>query len=222
MPLRRFDRRGSGLPATWEKNNARLQRRPIHPGHDPRDGPRRREWMWLPPHTRFALMISASRDAPLDDGPYFRIARRLLDAETPDVRDPTSVAAACRAVLARLYEVLKPMLGAGGYETVLGRAVVMSTESTPALGQIGVPRSGPPSESDLVLCLDERGNGNPADAATRLISCFLQFQARLVGTELTSHLLRASWPDSPAELDVPSVHGPPEHRRARRANDRHA
>lgn len=142
------------------------------------------------------------------------LARDLLEAEGLSPEDPDSGARACDAVLRALYDKLRPLVGNGGYETLLGRAAVMAAREYSRLGSLPIPRAGPPSFDQLAGVLEGPDDRPAPKVAELFVAELLAFLGRLLGWALTLVVLRDLWPEvafryDPSELEHSSPPRPP-------------
>lgn len=126
--------------------------------------------------------------------PWLRLARELLSAEGMSVEDPGSVSPAVSRVTDRLHEILHPLVGAGGYRTILGRAVMVVCRSFPDLARIRLPSDEGSWREALTEGVRELPEASRRKVAHALVGEFLGFLVRLVGWSLTLSLLRGPWP----------------------------
>lgn len=136
-----------------------------------------------------------------EGNPRLRLAQELMAEEGASPGDASTSISACASVLAKLYRSLLPLVGNGGYETVLVRAVVLATRLHPPLGDISIPRSGPPSAEALAEELVDQDGTLVCEGAEHLVSEFLGFLGRLVGWSLSLVILRETWPEVVARFD---------------------
>ncbi|HKK92941.1 MAG TPA: hypothetical protein VJ925_05880 [Longimicrobiales bacterium] len=138
---------------------------------------------------------------PPDATPAESLARDLLSAEGYTRDSVESVSDAGAAVLSRLFERLRPVIGAGGFEILLGRAAIVGARVHSELGNLPIPEVGPPSVEELGRVFEDPDGASGLEIATRLLADLLAFLGRLVGWGLTLVLLREVWPDVIASRD---------------------
>ncbi len=129
-------------------------------------------------------------------------ARELMDAEALSLGGDASRIEAGQSVLSRLYEILRPVVGAGGYETILLRALVIAARNESRLGGIDLPKAGAPSVQELTAALGRDSGRSAVEAVESIIAEFMSFLARLVGWPLTMVFLREAWPAVVATHDA--------------------
>lgn len=89
-------------------------------------------------------------------------------------------------VHAKLIAVLGPLLGVAGVQAILARSVKLATGSRvdATAGSIDA----------LHVLLEARGPDEVATTATLVLSAFLSLVTEFIGAELTTAVLRRSWP----------------------------
>ena len=137
-----------------------------------------------------------------------RLAGDILAAERKALDDGSSVPEACAAVLQRLYGKLRPIVGSGGFEMLLGRAVILASRSRPALASLELPPTGPPTAKALadVLAADP---GDPRDPARPLLGELLGFAGYLMGWRLLITVLRGLWPEATSGYEADALEAEP-------------
>ncbi len=123
-----------------------------------------------------------------------RLAGEILSAEDMSVGDPGSASPAVSRVMDRLHDTLHPLVGAGGYRTILGRSVMVVCRNFPDLGRIRLPSDDGSWREPLAVGILELPEASRTKVAHALVEEFLGFLVRLVGWPLTLSLLRRSWP----------------------------
>ncbi len=117
-------------------------------------------------------------------------------------------AGALASVLGTLDDLLRPMIGTGGFGAILGRATVVAAQAHPELGRLPLTGDRVPSPESLAELLGDLEETR--EAGTALLSELLTFMGRLIGWRLTLVLLGEPWPDvvdgySADELDRPAA-----------------
>ena len=133
-----------------------------------------------------------------------RLAHDLLVAEGLRPRDATSAARACSEILDKLHGKLRPIVGNGGFETIVGRAVVLAARRHPAIATVSVPRAGPPPAGDLERVLAEAPD-RAAEIARTLLEELLSFGGHLMGWGFLLPLLRDLWPEATSGHDAATL-----------------
>lgn len=127
------------------------------------------------------------------------LARRLLEAEAHADTDGTaSMVRACHGVLQGLHDGIRPLVGPGGFQWLLGAAALTAATSCPGLGRMAPPREGPPSPTELEAFLDP-----PGHAASTLVAATLTGLVRVIGRPSLLELLRSRWPTVPMPAPPP-------------------
>lgn len=119
-------------------------------------------------------------------------ARRLLLHEAAGTHDPRGLATAAERVCDRLREELTGLIGAGGVEALIGRALAQAQRDFPQL-------NGVEARPDTCFTgLPEALNGTSAEeaeaATTAVIERFLDLLVSLVGEDLGLRPVRKLWP----------------------------
>lgn len=100
---------------------------------------------------------------------------------------------ALATVLGALDDLLRPMIGAGGFGAILGRATVVAAEAHPELGRLPLSGDRVPSTDNLADLLGPLEDA--AEACVALLAELVTFMGRLIGWRLTLVLLTETWPD---------------------------
>ena len=139
-----------------------------------------------------------------DRPPSERLAHQLLVAEGMRPQEAATAARACSEILEKLHGKLRPIVGNGGFETILGRAVILAARRHPSIAEVSVPRTGPPPVADLERIA--------ADAPDRSVETFrslldelLSFGGRLIGWGFLLPLLRDLWPEATSGHDATTL-----------------
>jgi hypothetical protein len=116
------------------------------------------------------------------------LARRLLEAEAGR-RDEPATAAAAEEVFRKLRDRLARLIGSGGFEVLLSRALKGAKAEASALEQVKVAPGG--GLEALSESLARRSAAEALEASVCLLARFLELVAIFLGDDLTSHLAGA-------------------------------
>lgn len=133
-------------------------------------------------------MRDAQPDAP-------HLARRLILHEAAKVSAPADAEQAVLRAFEKLRTLLAKLVGAAGFRSLLGRALILAQRETPWLAAVHVKDDG---------ALAGFGDGAPtrdavAQGAVALLSQFLALLFLCIGEALTWRLVRDVWPDAPLD-----------------------
>ena len=107
------------------------------------------------------------------------------------------LAAAALRTYDELVRVAAPLIGQGGVEALMSRAVHLARRQYPWLGS---ERDWPEQEEDtfaqVVQCLEQAEAGTAANAAGAVFGLSAGLLATLIGDGLTASLLYKAWSDA--------------------------
>lgn len=152
--------------------------------------------------------------------PAMRLARDILTAEGMDPESSGSASEACVLALQRLYDKLRPMVGNGGFESLLGRAMVLTVRRHADLDALPVPRAGLPPHGELERAL-LNADGDSSGPAEQLLGEFLAFAGYLLGWGLLLVILRDLWPEAPTGYDADELRHTPRSSNVPQNSDSH-
>ena len=114
----------------------------------------------------------------------------------------TVLAAVARRTYDELAEVAAPLIGRGGVEALMSRAVHLARRDYPSLGpdRPNSPQDEENSFAEVARCLERSEAGLAADAAAAVFARLVDLLATLIGDRMTASLLYKAWPDA---LPVP-------------------
>jgi hypothetical protein len=116
------------------------------------------------------------------------LARRLLEDEAGPQDEP-AIAAVAEEVFGKLRGRLAKLIGAGGFEALLARALKVAKAASPALEQVNVTPGG--GLAGLSASLAGRSAAEALDASVSLLAQLLELIAAFIGDDLTAHLAGA-------------------------------
>jgi len=126
--------------------------------------------------------------------PARRLAEAAVRAQTELVGDPRGPPIV-QHILTRLYEHLGKLIGPVGFDTLLGRALVLARRARPALGGI---TAGPGGKLEGPAGLTRAGSGFD-EHALAIVSHFIDLLMNLIGEDLALRTIRDIWPAAPDE-----------------------
>lgn len=131
------------------------------------------------------------------------LAKRLLRHEAGAAADPAMIAAALESARLRLSAVLEPLVGKGGADALIARAVSLARRDFPFLGAV---RHTLTTSGDLAELRDSLATQDAAQAeaaAVAVLERLLGLLIGLLGEELGLWPVRAIWPDITEGVQVP-------------------
>ncbi len=128
------------------------------------------------------------------------IASAILDYERGILTDADASLAATAHVFLKLQSYLTKRLGAGGYRSVVNRAVSVSKAQVPLLSPIHVEDNGALDGFDD--CLIAPGSAKESEGYVVLISNFLALMDTFLGPDMSLRLLGSIWPDVAVNCDA--------------------
>jgi len=132
------------------------------------------------------------------------LARRIVEQEAGESRDPAALAAAVEAACRRLRDQLAELLGSGGVSALVRRALHLAQRQQPLLA--GVAVSGEPAAcfTGLTESLAASTEEEAAAAAATVLSHMLDLLVMLLGEELGLQPVHKLWPraTTPRETDA--------------------
>jgi hypothetical protein len=93
-------------------------------------------------------------------------------------------------IVLRLHQELSKLIGPAGFDVLLARALVLAQRAHPSLTGVTTGSSGTLAGLDHPA----RGDGGQAEAATAIVSEFVELLVTLVGEDLAMRLVRDSLP----------------------------
>ncbi len=126
------------------------------------------------------------------------LADAIVDAEIRGTRDLPALAAAIERVLARLRELVAPLMGDVGFDVVVRRSIERCGHEHAWLGTVIRPARlrGAPSPvalADLATTVEQMGAGPATRAITSLLRAVLDLLGQLVGDDMTERLASSIW-----------------------------
>jgi len=124
-----------------------------------------------------------------------QFAKRLMDYETNGKKSPKTPTQAAFPVCEKLRPTLATLMGNGGFQALLSRALVLASEQVPWLSAASVQPGGDVAgleEAQAQLGPDEWAEGEVVLFA-QLIGLLVAF----IGENLTLRLVREIWPKIP-------------------------
>lgn len=116
------------------------------------------------------------------------LARRLLEDEAGRRGEP-AIAAVVEEVFGKLRDRLARLIGAGGFEALLSRALKVARAGSAALEHVNVTPGG--GLAGLSASLAGRSAEEALDASVSLLAHLLELIAAFIGDDLTAHLAGA-------------------------------
>lgn len=123
------------------------------------------------------------------------LALRLMRHEAGDVTGPGSTAAALESVWLRLSAALEPLVGRGGADALIARAVSLARREFPFLGAVRPALEKPGSLTELRESVAAQDAAQAEAAAVAVLERLLGLLVGLLGEELGLKPVRAIWPD---------------------------
>jgi hypothetical protein len=114
------------------------------------------------------------------------LARSLLEDEAGGQAEAAGAGLGAEEVFHRLGERLGDLIGARGYEALLGRALKLAKDEVAALAPVEVTPDG--ALHGLADASAERSAPEVIEAATCLLAHFLELLATFIGADLTTQL----------------------------------
>lgn len=131
--------------------------------------------------------------------PVSAFAQQVVAKRAGPSANATVVAAAALRTYDELVRVAAPLIGQGGVEALMSRAVHLARQQYPWLGSER-PDSAAREEEDtfaqVARCLKQAEAGAAANAAGAVFGLSAGLLATLIGDGLTSSLLYKAWPDA--------------------------
>lgn len=106
--------------------------------------------------------------------------------------DAAALAAAARRAYGELVRVSVPLIGALGFDALLGRAVHVARREHPWLADVAA--SGEDRFGAVVVCVRQRDATSAAEGAAAVLAVVAGLLVSLIGEGLTWRLLRQAWP----------------------------
>lgn len=122
------------------------------------------------------------------------LARRLLDRELEDGRDPAQVAEAGEQVCQKLYGTLATLIGPLGFQATLSYALRHAAARHPFLDGVEAVEGGP-YLNGLAERAQDQDPVRLLEAIVSLLGEILSLLVRLIGRDLVEGALRSIWPD---------------------------
>lgn len=120
---------------------------------------------------------------------------QLLTLQTGPGADATVIAAAAQRLCEQLAQHVTPLIGGLGVAAIYGRSLHLTQRQFPALATI--PASGDLGGlfADGRRSLEHQEPAVAAAAAVAVLVTFTDVLASLIGENLTTRLVRETWPD---------------------------
>jgi hypothetical protein len=107
----------------------------------------------------------------------------------------TSELEVVQRITERLYRDLGKLIGAAGFEVLLARALALAARAQPSL--VGITAG--PGGTLVSTGARSRDDAARSQAATSIVVQFLELLGTLIGDDLTTRLLRDTWPEEDEE-----------------------
>ncbi|HEU5208631.1 MAG TPA: hypothetical protein VFU06_04400 [Longimicrobiales bacterium] len=122
------------------------------------------------------------------------LARRIVEQEAGGSSDPAASAAAVDSACRRVQDHLVDLLGSGGVDALIGRALHIAQREQPLLA--GASVSGQPGTcfNGLAESFAAATEEEARSAATTVLTCLLDLLVMLLGEELGMKPVRRLWP----------------------------
>jgi hypothetical protein len=135
--------------------------------------------------------VSGTRQTPVAE-----LAQEVVAKRAGPSANATMLAAAALRTYDELVRVAAPLIGQGGVEALMSRAVHLARRQYPWLG---FDRPDSPEQdtfAQVAKCLEQAEAGTAANAAGAVFGLSASLLATLIGDGLTSSLLYKAWPDA--------------------------
>lgn len=121
------------------------------------------------------------------------VSRGIIERETAGSDDPARVAEGVERALRHVQDLFSNVIGPGGFEGVLTRAVHLAQAGCQWLERTDVTVTPTVTLTDLASTAQREGTEQVKAGATHLLGTFLALLATFIGEELTLSLLRGRW-----------------------------
>jgi hypothetical protein len=111
---------------------------------------------------------------------------------------------AAARICAKLRQPISQLAGAGGYSSLLSRAVSLAKAELPSLANVCVGHEG---TLEGINDFDQSDCDGASKAAVLLVSHFLNLLITFIGEPLTVALLEDAWPDESFARNSPKIEG---------------
>jgi hypothetical protein len=102
----------------------------------------------------------------------------------------------------RLSVELTPIIGDGGFDSLYARSLNLASAGFPWIVTKGIAQTKQSSFVDFMQMLKSREPDEAAQALVTLLTVFTDVLATLIGTSLTTRILRSAWGDDAFDLPV--------------------
>ena len=113
-------------------------------------------------------------------------ARRLWARITGDAGVPDGIPESAEQLFADLRVGLGRWIGAEGYDTLLGRALVLARKEHPSLGSLSGLAEGQPATSAAV---QKHGAGAVSVGLIALVAVLIELLGNIIGEDMAVHLV---------------------------------
>jgi hypothetical protein len=128
-----------------------------------------------------------------------KLARRVLEQEAGDHRDPAAIAYAAGCICQRLRDRLVGLIGWIGFEALLSRALKLTTPQFPCLREVRLDKDR--GLEGLESALVGVTTSESAAALVALVASFLDLLAAFIGDDLASRLVGEALRDAPPVVE---------------------
>ena len=124
------------------------------------------------------------------------VARRILHHEGAAAGGDEASSAALDSAWRKLAGGLEPLLGRGGADALIARAVALARRDFPSLDLIRAGADGPVEFAGVAAAATEGGGTGASGAAVAVLACLLGLLVGLLGDELGLWPARVIWPNA--------------------------
>jgi hypothetical protein len=124
------------------------------------------------------------------------VARRILDHEGAAAQGGESPSAALGTAWRKLAGGLEPLLGRGGADALIARAVTLARREFPSLALVRTDADGPVAFAGLDAPGAEGGDTGASTAGVAVLAALLGLLVGLLGEELGLWPARVIWPNA--------------------------
>jgi hypothetical protein len=137
--------------------------------------------------------VSGARRTPVSE-----LAQQVVAKRAGPSANATVLAAAALRTYDELVRVAAPLIGQGGVEALMSRAVHLARRQYPWLSseRPDSPEQEEHTFAQVAQCLEQAEAGTAANAAGAIFGLSASLLATLIGDGLTSSLLYKAWPDA--------------------------
>jgi hypothetical protein len=130
-----------------------------------------------------------------DIAPLRQLAVRILRRQAGPHADAAALAAAARRSYEDLADVLSPLIGQTGIDTLVARAVHLAQRDYPWLATTRDPQQQEGPFAEVTLSLEQQDAALATEAAAAVLATFTGLLCTFVGESLTTRMMRQAWPD---------------------------